>query len=262
VTAVNGYDRDVNAIEVRGVGFAYDDEPILRSVSFDVHEREFVSVLGPNGSGKSTLLKLILGLLKPGKGEIRIYGQRPDKARRMVGYMPQHAHLDPHFPATVTDVVLMGRIDSSKFLGFYSRADKAAAIEALEKVDLAGCRNRPFSDLSGGQRQRALIARALAGDPRILIMDEPTAGLDSNAEAHLYELLRELNKEKTIMLVSHDVGVVSKLVDSVVCVQCDAGIHPTSELTGDMLNAMYGGDVKMVLHDHRCAEEGDKCTHS
>lgn len=244
------------------VHFAYDGGEIIRDATFAVNEREFASVVGPNGSGKSTLVKLLLGLIKPTAGEVRVFGSKPALVLPRIGYLPQRADLDPKFPATVMDVVLMGRARKGNFLGPYPKRDREAALHALDLVGLPEVRRRPFADLSGGQRQRILIARALSTEPDLLVMDEPTAGLDAWAEANLYGLLEDLNRTKTIIIVSHDIGIVSKKVDSVICVSCDVKIHPTSELTGEMINRLYGGDMKMVRHDHRCAGEGHQCLNS
>jgi zinc transport system ATP-binding protein len=253
---------DEVVVEFRDVGFTYDDTSILNNVSLQVHGREFVSVVGPNGSGKTTLVKMILGLVMPTSGEVRVFGRAPKQARARVGYMPQVARLDPKFPATVLDVVLMGRLGVGAPVGPYSAADKEAARRALEMVELWEVKARPLSELSGGQRQRVLIARALAGEPELLVLDEPTANLDTRAEAKLYELLEELNRERTIIIVSHDMGFVSRVVKTVVCVKCDVEVHPTSGLGEGTAHSVYGDDVRMIRHDHRCASEGHECKSS
>lgn len=245
-------------ITVEKVSFSYNDLPVLEDVTLTVQERDFISIVGPNAGGKTTLLKLILGLLKPTSGTIRVFGQPPGKVRSRIGYMPQHASLDPLFPVSVLDVVLMGRLGNGKDLGFYRRADKEAAADALRSVELYEIRNCSFSDLSGGQRQRVLIARALVSDPELLLLDEPTANVDAVVETELYEILNKLNEKMTVALVTHDLGFVSRYVKSVACVNRRVVVHPTSEITGEMINEIYGCDVHMVRHDHRCSEEGHK----
>lgn len=242
------------AIRLEGVSFSYGPTPVLSDVSFTVQRGEFASIVGPNGGGKTTLLKLLLGLEKPKSGSISVLGATPTQARRRIGYMPQHLRFDPLFPVSVRDVVLMGRLAPGRF--WYSREDKRLAAEALAQVGLEDRQDLSFADLSGGQRQRALIARALAVQPEILLLDEPTAMVDVAAADNLVTRLREINKRCTIVVVSHDLGFVSQIVDSVVCVNRTVAHHPTSSLTGDTVKELYGTDVRMIHHDHRCTEHG------
>lgn len=246
-------------IEVRNLAFAYNGQTVLEDVNLAIAQREFVSIVGPNGGGKTTLLKLLLGFLSPTDGTVRVFGGRPTQARRRIGYMPQRAHVDPTFPASVMDVVLMGRAAKGPSIGPYRRGDREAAERALAEVDLVDVRRRPFSDLSGGQRQRALIARALAAEPEMLLLDEPTSNLDVRMEGELYRLLKRLNERLTILVVSHDLGFVSEFVSTVVCVKRRVIVHPTSEITGEIIREIYGTDVRMVRHDHGCIGEG--CDH-
>jgi zinc transport system ATP-binding protein len=242
---------DEPVIMLRGVSFAYDGVPVLEDVSFSVAARESLCMVGPNGGGKTTLMKLILGLLRPQCGEIRVFGQPPEQARLRVGYMPQYVRHDPQFPVTVLDIVRMGRLGKrglGGLLGWYTAADRQAALEALRQVHLDGLARRPFEALSGGQRQRVLIARALCCQPDLLLLDEPTANVDSLVEARLFEVLRELNKRMTILMVSHDLGFVSNLVQRVICVNRRVVVHPTSEINGDVIHDTYGGDVRIVHH--------------
>ncbi|MCX5653608.1 MAG: ATP-binding cassette domain-containing protein [Planctomycetota bacterium] len=243
-----------NVINIEGVSFAYDSTPILEDVFLEVPERDFACMVGPNGGGKTTLLKLILGLLVPARGQIRVFGGAPETARRRIGYMPQHAQVDSKFPVNVADVVLMGRIGKAEIVGPYRRAHREAAWQALREVGLDNLRHKAFGDLSGGQRQRVLIARALAAEPELLLLDEPTANLDAPAENELYELLKRLNERLTVIMVTHDLGFVSKFVKTVICVKRCVVVHPTSEVTGEVIREMYGGDVCMIRHDqHRPA---------
>jgi zinc transport system ATP-binding protein len=221
---------------------------VLEAVSFSLEEGAFVSVVGPNGGGKTTLLKLLLGLLEPDRGRIRVLGETPVQARSRIGYMPQHATVDPRFPVHVLDVVSMGLLGPRPRLGGHSAADRAAARAALARVGLDGLERRPFSNLSGGQRQRALIARALVSDPELLLLDEPEAGLDRKQD--LYDLLGELNRDATVVVVSHDLGLVSHLVETVVCVRGRVEVHPTAALDGVTVRELYGRDMQLVQHDH------------
>ncbi len=239
------------------VSFGYDHNLVLEDVSLTIGRHESLAVVGPNGGGKTTLLKLILGVLSPRHGTIRVLGTTPRQARPRVGYMPQSNRFDPQFPATCGDVVLMGRL-GGRWLGWYSRRDHEVAADSLDEVGLAGFERRPFADLSGGQRQRVLIARALACQPELLLLDEPTSNVDKAAEQQFFDILTALGRRMTILMVSHDLGVVSQVVDSVVCVSREVAVHPTSELTGEVIREMYGADVRMVRHDHRCSEEGHR----
>lgn len=249
-------------IGIEGLSFAYDGSPVLEDVNLVIRPRDFVSVVGPNGGGKTTLLKLVLGLLHAQKGRIRVFGLTPEQARPRIGYMPQYAKLDPEFPASAMDVVLMGRLGRGRQFGRYSKEDKEAALGVLKDVGLDALRNRPFSALSGGQRQRLLIARALACEPDLLLLDEPTANLDVAIEEEFYELLRKLNERLTVVLVSHDLGFVSQFVRSVVCVKRQVLMHPTSEISGEMINRIYGASMKMVRHDRSHAEGLPSCFNS
>ena len=243
---------DGPAIEFDGVDFSYDGRHlVLEDVTLEIARGDFVSVIGPNGGGKTTLLKLALGLLGPDRGTVRILGTGPRHARPRIGSMPQHATTDPRFPITVVDVVLMGRLGPGLLGSGYDDGDRHAADAALEQVGLGGAGRKPFSSLSGGQRQRALLARALASDPELLLLDEPAAGLDRKVELDLFDLLRELNRTKTVVLVSHDLGFVSEMVRTVVCVHRRVDVHPISELDGGMIRDLYGGEVRLVHHDRR-----------
>jgi zinc transport system ATP-binding protein len=240
-------ERSGPVIVMEDVSFSYDFEPVLQSVSFAIDPGEVVSVVGPNGGGKSTLLKLMLGLVRPTRGKVEVLGCPPEKVSRQIGYVPQNAQFDFRFPVDVTDVVLMGRLGSGA-LGPFRRQDRQMARDALRQVGLYDLRHRHFSALSGGQRQRVLIARALAARGQILLMDEPTSDIDREAEKEIYALLRELGRTHTIVLVSHDLGVVTSLTSKVLCVNRSLAIHPAVDLTGEMIKRLYAGEVAIVDH--------------
>ncbi len=238
-------------IEIRNLTFAYNGgEAILQDAHVDIFEHEFVCVVGPNGGGKTTLIKLLVGLLRPDRGSLRVLGMEPKDARTRIGYMPQHERLDPQFPVSVMDVVLMGCLGLGTRIGPYRKRDRERAGQVLKDVGLYDLRHRTFAELSGGQRQRALIARAMACDPKLLLLDEPTAHLDPAVQDDFYRLLHEMDRRLTLVLVSHDVGFVSKYVDKVVCVNRHVVVHPTGDLSGKMISDLYGGDVNMILHQH------------
>ncbi len=238
-------------LTLRDVDFDYGGAPVLRRATCTVHDGDFVSIIGPNGGGKSTLIRLMLGLETPRRGEVRLLGAEPRASRLRVGYMPQHLQTDPDFPMTVDDVVMMGRLAGVLPAGPYRDGDRAAASRALDACDLAGLRDRPFASLSGGQRQRVLIARALACEPAVLMLDEPTASLDPGVQDDLYELLKRLNETMTVVIVSHDVSVVSKHVNRVFCVNVTVSEHCVTEIPAEMARLFYGPDeLRLVRHDH------------
>ena len=242
--------HDEAVIETGKLSFAYDGPLVLENVNITIAPRDFVSVVGPNGGGKTTLLKLMLGLLQPTSGWVRVFGRSPLEVRRRIGYVPQHVHFDPQFPVTAMDVVLMGRLGLGSGIGLLRRRDKLAARQALQEVGLADYSRRPLGVLSGGQRQRVLIARALAAEPELLLLDEPTASLDLAVQGDFFELLHRLNERLTVLLVSHDVGFVSQHVQTVVCVSRHVDVHSTSALDGHAINKLYGGPVRYVHHQH------------
>jgi zinc transport system ATP-binding protein len=245
------------AIRIRDLSFAYEQIQVLCNVHLDIWPADSICIVGPNGGGKTTLIKLILGLLSPDQGTIRIFGLKPEEARLRIGYVPQYANYDPHFPISVRDVVLMGRLGGS-LRGKYSSTDRELAFAALEKTGLADLAGRSFASISGGQRQRTLIARALASGGEILILDEPTANIDHESEVRFFDLLQELNQHMTILMVTHEVGFAARFFKRIACVNRQVIIHPTSELTGRLIQEMYGGDLQMIRHDHRCSEEGHR----
>jgi zinc transport system ATP-binding protein len=246
-------------VELIDLNFAYNGTKILKNVNLVINQGDATCVVGPNGGGKSTLIKLVLGLLTPNSGKIELLGGVPEEQRSQVGYVPQYADFDPMFPVTVLDVALMGRLAASKgfSLGFrYSREDKKAAMNALDEMGMVHLAGSIFSKLSGGQRQRVLIARALVSASRMLILDEPTANIDAKVEGSLFATLTELNKKMTIILVTHDLGFASQFFRSVICVNQEVHVHPTSEISGEVIQDLYGADISMIRHDHRCTPGG------
>ena len=205
------------AIEMKNLTAGYGNEKVIENINLDIFDGDFFGIIGPNGGGKSTLLKIILGLLNPFKGTVSIYGEPPKSGRKNIGYVPQYSEYDKQYPISVWDVVLMGRRSIRGIHPSYSSDDKNKTIEALEKVNMLEYRKRHISELSGGQRQRVFIARALVSQPKILLLDEPTASIDKDLQVNFYKLLMELNKTVTIVLVTHDIGVISSYVNRVAC---------------------------------------------
>ncbi len=239
-------------IEIKNLSFSYSpDNPVLEEVSFTVFSGQSGCIVGPNGGGKSTLLKLMLGLLSPGSGSINIFGTSPVQARSKIGYMPQYHQLDASFPASVLEVAMMGRI--TPFTLFrHSKSDRLAAMEALDILGIADLAARSFAGLSGGQRQRVLIARALAGDPKLLLLDEPTANIDPGAEEQFYMTLDELRHRMTVITVSHDLGFVNRETDLIICVNRSVNIHNATDFNAETANEVYHHHVNMIKHDHSC----------
>jgi zinc transport system ATP-binding protein len=237
--------------ELRGVWFRYDGPDVLEGIDLAVVEREFLGVVGPNGGGKTTLLKLLLGLLEPTRGEVRVLGGRAADARKAIGYVPQFTSFRRDFPISVEETVLMGRLGIAPPLGRYRSSDREVARRVMTETQVLDLRRRPLSALSGGELQRVLIARALAAEPTILLLDEPTANVDVRVENDIFDLLREINRRATIVVVSHDIGFVSQYVTRVACLNRTLVCHASAELTGEMIRALYGRPVRMVRHDGR-----------
>ncbi len=245
------------AVEIKDVTFSYNKNPVLRDVTFSIKEGDFLAFIGPNGSGKTTLLKVILGLLSPDRGSVRIFGKHPREVSDRVGYVPQDVAVNKAFPVTVLDIVLMGRLGHVGRIGHYSQKDKKMALIALEKVGMERFSEEHIVHLSGGQRQRVYIARALVANPDILFMDEPTAGVDTRWQSNLYKLLHDLNKKMTIVVVSHDISVLSSYVKSIACVNVTVHYHDAAEITSGMLEKAYHCPVELIAHGipHRVLPE-------
>lgn len=245
-------------IDLQGVSFAYGQMPVLEDISLQVRDGEFLGIVGPNGGGKSTLLRLILGLLSPQTGRVRVLGRRPRGARRLLGYVAQYPSFPRDFPISVEQVVLLGRLRAPSRRnwltalapGGFNATDRGAARQALGEVDAADLASRQIGELSGGQLQRVLLARAIVSEPRILILDEPTANMDQRLEGEIFDLLRQLNDRMTILVVSHDVAFISSYVTRVACVSGTLVCHGTDAIDGQVIQDLYGEHVRMVAHGH------------
>jgi zinc transport system ATP-binding protein len=237
-------------IELEDVSFAYNGSgPVLDRVFLAVRPRQFLAVLGPNGGGKSTLLRVILGLLEPQAGTVRLLGRSPRESVRRVGYVPQDANANRGFPVVVEDVVLMGRFGGGASRWRPSAQDRLAVGAAMDRMGILDLRGKRIGELSQGQRQRVAIARALASDPAVLLLDEPTASVDLQTQDALYEILGELNRKITIVMVSHDLTAVASCATAVACVNRSLFHHDGAELTGEMVRAAYGTcPVELIAH--------------
>lgn len=234
-------------ISFLNVSFGYGPHKVLDDVSFDIHKDDYLAVIGPNGGGKTTLLKLLLGLLAPQEGSIEILGLPPGKHGGQVGYMPQYTTVSESFPITVKDAVLMGKVSPGLKgvfgISFGKKADGAVE-KALERVGMLDQINRKVSDLSGGQKQRVFIARAIVDEPKLLLLDEPAASVDQAGKSGLYCLLRELNQDMTVIMVSHDISVLGQGVKSVACVNKKVHLHDQPKITRELLSEAYGETEK------------------
>ncbi len=214
----NNHPNSDPIIQISDLDFAYNGQRVLQNVNLEVWEGDFIAMIGPNGGGKTTLLRLMLGLLKPERGRIRVMGKPAPRVSHHIGYVPQDVHINRSFPITALDVVLMGKLAPGKRWSTNAQQDRRDALEALGRIDMADLADRRIGELSGGQRQRVFIARALVTRPRLLLLDEPTASIDSKGQTDFFRLLKRLNRDITIIVVSHDLLVISTYVKSVACV--------------------------------------------
>ena len=241
-------DTPREVISVQHLWADYDSEPVLEDINLSVRELDFIGLIGPNGGGKTTLLKVLLGLLPPTRGEVRVMGESIKQGRRHIGYVPQSVEFDRAFPVSVWDVARMGRLGHRRLLQRYTAEDDRVVAEALRSVDMLELRDRPVGALSGGQRQRVYIARALATEPGILLLDEPMASVDPQVSSNIYELLGRLNERITILLVSHDISAISSHVKTVGCLNRRLFYHGQKQITPDMLAAGYQCPIDLIAH--------------
>jgi zinc transport system ATP-binding protein len=245
-------------VGITDVWVRYDGATVLEAISLSVERGDFLGIIGPNGGGKTTLLKVILGLIKPTDGTVRVLGQTPERSRHHIGYIPQHNLFDRDFPINVRETVLMGCNGTAGLFRRYSREDKERAQEALRTVGMLSHQHHQLGKLSGGEQQRVFIARALVGRPKLLLLDEPTASVDSSMQTEFYELLVRLKKDMTIIMVSHDISAVSIYVDKIACLNRQLYYHGSREITPEVLEATYKCPVQLIAHGtipHRVLKE-------
>lgn len=251
-------------IGIRDLWVSLNHTLILKEVNLEIERGHFEIIIGPNGAGKTTLLKVILGLLEPSRGEVKVFGRHPKelkKRRSLIGYVPQRPLVNPNFPVTVLDTVLMGRYGKLGLIRRPGSRDREVVLKNLEKVGLLHLKDRVIGQLSGGQQQRAFIARALCNDPQLLILDEPAIALDVTARDRFYGLLIELKHDLdlTILLVTHDLSVVSLHTDNVICINQTIYAHEKLPLHASSLQSCYGCQVEFLFHGqvpHRVVEGG------
>jgi len=237
-----------DAIHFNSVTFAYRQRAVLDDVSFTVKAGDFVGVIGPNGSGKTTLLKVIMGFLTPQSGKISVFGKSPANAQSKLAYVPQALSFDQLFPISVSELVLSGRLSRTSWLGRYNKEDRKRATAAIEQVGLEANAKQPFGTLSSGERQRALLARALISDPKLLLLDEPCANVDVEAQKVIYSVLEELKKKITIVMVTHDLRVASERVDTILCVEQKLFPMKPQDICEHFAIGLYHGPLKDGEH--------------
>ncbi|MEE4198743.1 MAG: ATP-binding cassette domain-containing protein [Bacteroidales bacterium] len=233
-------------VELKSVYAGYNDEVILNDVSLDIYDKDFIGIIGPNGGGKTTLLKVILGLIKPFRGSVKIFDS-PVHKKNMIGYLPQMNKIDHKFPIKVFDIVLSGLIFGNKLWIRYSASDIARANQTLQQIGISDLKDYPVEELSGGQLQKVLLARAIVSSPRLLILDEPNTYVDNQFEGELYEILRQLNKEMAIIIVSHDLGTIAMYIKTIACVNRGLHYHRSNKITEAQL-ASYNCPIKLITH--------------
>lgn len=248
---------DRTLIRIKGVEFRYGRDPVLVDIGLEIQAGDFLAVIGPNGSGKTSLIKIMLGLLHPTRGDVSLFGTpiREFREWEKVGYVPQKAtHFDPYFPASVQEVVGMGLVAVGHRQRLRSGERESLVLGALKAVGMEGLKARPIGELSGGQQQRVFIARALVSSPEILILDEPTAGVDAEAQNRFYEMLDRLNRERglTVVFSTHNVGVVTRHVNKVACINQRLYFHGSHEefCETDHLLEAVGGRMHIISHEH------------
>jgi len=232
----------------------------LEDINLTVQEKDFIGIIGPNGGGKTTLVKVILGLVPLKSGSIKIFNHPQRDGRRYLGYVPQGVSYDTSFPINVSEVVGMGLLRELGFFQSFTKKETEKVNHALNQMNIYPIRKKPLGELSGGQRQRVYIARALLSDPKILLLDEPTANIDPNMSWELYEILNLLNQNITIILISHDMTAVTKYVKTVGCLNRKLHYHGSKTLTSEMLEEAYQCPVDLIAHGipHRVFSEHDK----
>ena len=256
-------DQQVPLLSIKNLYAGYEQENILEDINLEMYPSDFIGLIGPNGGGKTTLLKVILGLLPPNRGEVRILGMEPRHGRKMMGYVPQFVDSDKYFPITVWECVSLGLISGWAPFRRFSKDEKYHIEQSLKQVGIWNLHRKQMGELSGGQRQRVLIARALISNPKFLLLDEPTASIDAHVTQDVYDLLRSLNQNMAILLITHDMMAISSYTKTIACLNRKLIYHHSKELTPEMVDATYGCPVDLIAHgvphrvlsDHRDQHE-------
>ncbi len=239
-------------VQIRNAEVAYQEKPVLRNINFTITDRDFIGVIGPNGGGKTSLVKVILGILKPVKGQVLYSIEKSD-----IGYLPQGNQVDEKFPITVKEVIASG-LEKGFMTGGRNRKEHRDPVDRMiEQIGLTDLLGRPIGELSGGELQRTLLARAVISSPRLLVLDEPDTHVDNRFEMELYKLLKQLNEKMAILLISHDIGTISPYIKSIACVNRDLHYHPSNEISQEQLK-VYNCPIEIITHGtvpHRVMKE-------
>ncbi len=235
-------------VELTDITAGYDGTVAIENVAFSVREQDYIGIIGPNGGGKTTLLKVILGILQPFSGKVSLPGS-PDGKRDFIGYLPQINNIDKKFPITVQEVVLSGIMSRKGIFTRYTKEDKLLVRELLANTGIDHLRKKVIGELSGGQMQRAFLCRALISKPKLLMLDEPNTYVDNKFEGELYELLAKLNEKMAIVIVTHDLGTVSRYVKSIACINKVLHHHPSNIISQEQLNS-YNCPIQLITHGH------------
>lgn len=235
-------------IELNGITAGYGDKTVLKDISLDVWEHDFLGIIGPNGGGKTTLLKVILGLLAPVSGTISFYTKGKPVSAIKVGYLPQLNMIDKKFPISVKEVISSGLSSEKPLFRGFNKNQESRINEVIEQMGLYDLAARPIGELSGGQLQRVLLGRSIVSRPQVLILDEPNSYVDKRFESHFYQLLEDINKESAVILVSHDIGTIVSMVKNIACVNETLHYHSGSDVTGEWLGNSYACPIELVGH--------------
>lgn len=237
------------AVEINNLSVQYNNIPALSNISLSVAENDFLAIIGPNGGGKSTLIKTVLGIIKPQCGTIKIFGQSHEKYSFPIGYVPQFSNFSRDFPIKVIDVIMIGRLTGRiNLFHQYTNMDYKIAENLMKKLDIIYLKNRQIGQLSGGQLQKVLIARALATEPKLLLLDEPTASVDNDSKTEIYEFLKVVNQFTTIILVTHDIAAISSYIKNIACLNKELYYHGELELDNNIIKKTFGCPVDLIAH--------------
>lgn len=237
-----------NLIEIKDVTAGYGPKIVLKDITLDVRQDDFLGIIGPNGGGKTTLLKLILGLLTPKSGSIHFFRNGQEVSSLKTGYLPQMNNIDKKFPISVKEVIASGLAAQKPLFKKYNREQNEQIEQVIGQMGLEELATRPIGELSGGQLQRVLLGRSIVSRPQLLILDEPNSYVDKRFESRFYQLLEEINKESAIILVSHDIGTVLTMVKNIACVNETLHYHPGADVSEEWLGEKYACPIELVGH--------------